>query len=63
MSYAEHVYQIVKKDAGDMDAIYEDYICHIVGVSGLFALKEAGLLEGCGIVNSRRLYVLVNKES
>jgi hypothetical protein len=63
MRYVDYVYQIVKKDAGDLDAIYEDYICHIVGVSGLFALKEEGLLEGCGIVNSRRLYALVNRES
>lgn len=60
--YAHYVYAIIKKDCKGMDAIYEDYICHIVGVSGLFAMREYNLVESCGIVNGRQLYTLVSRD-
>lgn len=58
MRYVDYVYDIVKKDCKDMDAIYEDYIIHIVGIHGLNVLHKNRLIEGCGIMNGRRLYVL-----
>lgn len=58
--FAEHVYMILKEDSKDMDAIYEDYILHMVGSVGLFALKDYKLIETCGIVNGRQLYALVD---
>lgn len=61
--YADYVYEIVRKEAGKMDAIYEDFIIHLVGVCGLAALKERGLLEPCGILNGRQLYVMCEKWS
>ena len=58
MTYAKQVYEILKKETEDMDAIYKDYILHLVGYSGLDALLENRLLETCGVVNGRQLYVL-----
>lgn len=56
--YVYHIYNIVKSECAGMDAIYSDYIQQIVGIHGLHALLEARLLEGCGTVNGRQLYVL-----
>ena len=60
-TYLKHVYEIVKHEAKDMDAIYEDYICYLVGVAGLTELRSNDLLESCGVVNGRQLYALCNK--
>ena len=57
--YLETIYNIVEAEAEDMDAIYGDFIEHLIGSTGLLALLGEKLLEGCGVVNGRRLYVLV----
>ena len=62
MPYVEFVYAIIKEDAKGLDSIYEDYIVDLVGVSGLNALIEAKLLETCGVINGRPLYVLCDKK-
>ena len=56
--YVKHVYQTVKKDCEGLDSIYEDYIVHLVGMHGLVALQKSKLLETCGVVQGRQLYVL-----
>ena len=61
-TYVDYVYEIVKNDTEGMDAIYKDYIIQIVGVHGFNALHEARLLEGCGSVNLRESYVLVDRK-
>lgn len=61
-TYVDYVYDIVKLDCENMDAIYKDYIIQIVGLYGFNTLHDARLLEGCGIVNGRYLYVLVNRK-
>ena len=58
VEYVDYVYDIVKSDCEGMDAIYKDYIKQMVGVYGLNALLEHCLIEGCGVVNGRQLYVL-----
>ena len=60
--YVDYVYDIVKNDTMDMDAIYKDYIKQMVGVYGLNALIEHKLIESCGVVNGRQLYVLCDKK-
>ena len=60
--YLETIYNIVEAEAEGMDAIYGDFIEHLIGNTGLLALLDAKLLEGCGVVNGRRLYVLVPTE-
>lgn len=60
-TYVNHVYKIVRLETLDMDAIYKDYILRIVGTFGFNALLMNGLLESCGVVNDRQLYVLVKK--
>lgn len=40
------------------DAVYEDYIIHLIGTAGLNALVNHGLLESCGTVDGRKLYSL-----
>ena len=61
-AYVDYVYEIVKSDTEGMDAIYKDYIIQMVGVYGFNALYEARLLEGCGSVNCRELYVLCDRK-
>lgn len=60
--YVDYVYNIVKMDTEELDAIYKDYILQMVGVYGFNALYGSNLLEGCGVVNGRRLYVLCEKK-
>lgn len=59
--YANKVYSIVKAECGEMDAIYKDYICHLVGIIGLNALVSQKLVEACGVVEGRQLYVLCER--
>lgn len=61
LTYTDWVYELIKEECEGMDAIYEDYILKLVGYHGLTALKQAGLLESCGVINCRRLYVLCKK--
>lgn len=61
MLYVDYIYEIVKNESKNFDAIYQDYILELVGVIGLQALVENDLLEGCGSVNGRQLYVLCEK--
>ena len=63
MDYVDYVYDIVKSDTEGMDAIYKDYIIQMVGVYGFNALYYERLLEGCGVVNDRKLFVLCDKYS
>lgn len=61
MTYAEYCYQILKSDAKGLDAMYEDYIIHLIGVADLTELRGNRLLEPCGIVLDRQLYALCDK--
>jgi hypothetical protein len=40
------------------DAIYEDAIIEICGEEGLMTLRESRLIEGCGIIEGRKLYAI-----
>lgn len=62
MLYVDHVYEIVKNESRNFDAVYQDYILELVGVMGMQALVENDLVETCGSVNGRQLYVLREKE-
>ena len=61
-TYADHVYEIMRADTIDMDSVYGDYIQQMVGVYGLNTLIENGFVESCGVINGRRLYVLVERK-
>lgn len=61
MTYADYVYEIINEKCGNLDSIYEDYIEFLVGTMGVLELIKNGYLESCGVVNGRRLYVLVKK--
>lgn len=61
-TYVDYVYEIIKSDTEGLDDIYRDTIIHLVGVHGFNALYDARLLEGCGSVNARELYVLADKK-
>lgn len=58
VKYEDYVYAIVKADCDGMDSIYGDYIESLVGSSGLNALIKNNMVESCGVVNGRQLYVL-----
>lgn len=59
--YIDRIYSVVCLEARDTDALYGDYIQQLVGTSGFGALLECELLESCGVVNGRQLYVLCDK--
>ena len=61
MLYVDYVYAIIKLESEGLDAVYEDYIIHLVGDTGLRALLSNKLLESCGVVNGRKLYTLCEK--
>lgn len=61
MLYVDYVYDIVKNETKGMDAIYEDFIIHLVGYTGLTELRENKLVEYCGSVHGRSLLVLCDK--
>ena len=61
-TYADHVYEIVNNDTIEMDSVYGDYISNMVGVYGLNTLIENGFVESCGVINGRKLYVLVESK-
>lgn len=63
MSYVDYVYDIVKRDCEGLDSIYGDYIEQLVGINGLIELVKYGLLESCGVINGRQLYVLCEKNT
>lgn len=63
MKYVDYVYDIVRLDTEGMDAIYKDYIIQMVGVYGFNVLYHEKLLEGCGVVNGRQLFVLCERTS
>lgn len=63
MQYCDYVYSIVKLASVELDSIYEDYITRLVGNTGLDALKKAGYLESCGVINGRPLYTLIERRS
>lgn len=60
-TYLDYVYEIIRLDTMDMDCVYKDYILREVGTYGFNALYRAGLLEGCGSLNGRELFVLLDK--
>lgn len=51
-------YRIMWAEFQGTDALYEDYIIHMIGTVGLNAMHGKGLLESCGVVDGRRLYTL-----
>lgn len=58
MRYLDEVYNIVKFNCEGLDAVYGDYITQLVGTHGLNVLIEEKLVETCGVINGRQLYVL-----
>lgn len=61
MTYVDYVYEMIKNESRNLDALYQDYILEMVGVLGMQALIENKLVETCGVVNGRQLFVLCNK--
>lgn len=62
MTYVDYVYDIVKKECEGMDSIYMDYIMKLVGSHGWNELATHNLVESCGVINGRPLYVLCDKK-
>lgn len=63
-AYVQQVYNYLRQDTVGLDAVYEDHIIEMVGRYGLHSLREYKLIEPCGVVNGRQLYVLCcEKES
>jgi len=51
-------YRIMWAEFQGSDALYDDYIMHMIGIVGLNALRDNNLIESCGAINGRRLYTL-----
>ena len=62
MEFVDKLYDILKEESEGFDAIYESHIKDVIGRRGLEVLIKNKLVESCGVVNGRRLYVLCKKE-
>ena len=58
----DDLHEVVKEETAGLDAIYEAFIVHLVGVYGLNVLKKHRRLESCGVIDGRQLYVLCDKK-
>lgn len=58
MSYRKMIYDFVREETAGLDSFYEDYLVDLVGWLGVGVLVENQLIESCGVINGRRLYVL-----
>ena len=56
--FADHVCKKLQSEAQGLDAIYEDYIIHVIGEEGFELLREKRYLTTCGSINGRNLYTL-----
>ena len=56
--FVDQVYEVVEKASDKLDALYEDYIIHLVGEEGFELLRYEGFLTTCGSIKGRTLYVL-----
>ena len=59
--YAEYVRDILKQNMDSINAAYEDFIRHLVGIHGLNALKKYELIECLGWGGGKELYALKRK--
>lgn len=57
----DELYEVVKGSTRGMDAAYEDYLIRLVGEEGFDILRIHKLLQACGSINGRNLYVLCEK--
>ena len=62
MEFADKLYDILKEESEGFDAIYENFVMDVIGRRGLEVLMQNNLIESCGVVKGRRLYVLCKKE-
>lgn len=51
-------YRVMWAEFQGVDALYDDYIMHMIGIVGLNALRDNHLIESCGVINGRQLYAL-----
>lgn len=61
--YASVAYDVIEGEMEGFDAVYEDFVVNLVGTFGLNTLRMYRLIESCGVLNGRQLYVLTKKES
>lgn len=61
-AFIDYVYGVLLLDTMELDSVYKDYILRAVGMYGFNALYKAGLLESCGSINGRSLFVLVPRK-
>lgn len=57
----DEIYDTIKTECKGLCMIYEGCILELVGLRGLNMLKENNLLEDCGVVHGRQMYVLLKK--
>lgn len=62
MKYVDYIYKIIENESRNWDALYQNFILEMVGAYGMQALLEENLIESCGVVNGRQLYVLCDKK-
>lgn len=61
--YVKQVYDIVAAETEGLEAVYGNFIRHLVGIVGLETLVYHNLIESCGVVNGKQLYTLIKKGS
>lgn len=62
MEYVDRIFEIVKSESDGLDAVYRDFIIHLVGTTGMYALLDNNRVESCGVVNGRQLFTLCEEK-
>lgn len=57
----DEIYDTIKTECKGLCRIYEGCILELVGLRGLNMLKANNLLEDCGVIKGRQMYVLLKK--
>lgn len=60
LRYAEICRDILNSQLDkNIEAVYEDYIIRMVGEHGIKAMRKHQLIEPCGVIHGKKLYVIM----
>lgn len=59
--FAYHVFEYVKEQCGNADAMFKQNLIAIVGIPGFHLLEEAGYIELAANVNGDELYIMLEE--
>ena len=59
--FAYHVFEYIKEQCGNADAMFKQNLIAMVGIPGFHLLEEAGYIELAANVNGDELYIILEE--